>query len=1281
MALPTTWTASLLFITALTVHTVKSASHVVVRPIDSDPSVCGDHVTCDTLANFVSSNSVLFSETESDLALIFLNGTHTIDAIGAQSEVRIEKKENLTLFGVDAVIVCKVPLPFVFFDIQNLELKGLTFSKCGGEVLGNSSKLHYLSAALFLNNINALHLERVTVNQSTGYGLFTLDLYGSAYILNCIFEDNNENCFIKNKDLCIGGNIAMHFFNGANTSGLVNVSITESIVEGGRDWSGYMYRCEDQEERPSSPSAFRANGLAVIFAQDSFTVDLKIYKTRFHDNIQKDLPAILIHDYSTVTNNIEFHDSSFDKEGKLLFSAIKHDKFQMTSLPKIFTIEKCSFVKGFSGVQICINSAKVINNHFQTISISDCQFYRHGNNFAPHSSKAIIEISYSFKYSEGLPSMLITIERCTFLGSTISFLTFYLKQDSFLNHLQPTDSCHRILIIKYSQFELTKGPYSPLEMIVTPQSVHRRSNMISFIEFLNCTLSSSIQVRNANIMLRGCLIFNSESTPVNAMDSVIALDGQNIFKRNRGDYGGAFRLKNSKLLLMPNSETIISKNIATYGGGIYAEQDNNLYTYTSGIHDCCTVMSDTDTARISFMKNQARIAGNSVFGGNYINCRYNCGTEQCQVVPGPFRRDLKYLLQDITLYSNDTRNTEISSPANRICLCEDNKPTAKCSAYNVTAFPGQKFNISLIALGELNGSVPVTLIAASSSKLKIDNRLRFLSVHCTATNFSVHRMNLSTNLQTVTLKISKETPTPAKSADPESFTINVHLSPCPPGTIFSSNSHKCECHNFLKKFNIKCNAKNGEIEIKNKQWIGYFINSELVVTNGYSLDYLSPGDRSINLSRPDEQCNLNRSGVLCGACQPNLSMVLGTSNCRECSNVYLLLIIPFALAGVALVVLLLKCNLTVSVGHINGIIFYANIVQINKTLLFSNQSTAYQVLSTFIAWANLDLGIEVCFFKNMDTYAKVWLQFVFPVYLWFIIILIITAAHYSLKMERLIGDNSVPVLATLFLLSYAKLLRAIIAAISFTFIEFEGGSYSTVWLQDGNLRYDDPKHTALFLMALAFALLYILPLTLLVLLTPCLQAWSHHKAFKWVNRLKPFLDAYQGPYSNKFRYWTGLFLVLRVILFLIDASNYENDPSMSFFSTVMILFPFAILCLIKRNIYRHKLANCIEIFSLLNIVILCSVNWLTMTTSYRKWHPIGEHVTYTSVAVMMLVFLLIVFYQVCTKIASKFIQKKKNNQEIIDEAVQETFPAINTPTYSEVEINVLREPLLETDEH
>ena len=127
----------------------------------------------------------------------------------------------------------------------------------------------------------------------------------------------------------------------------------------------------------------------------------------------------------------------------------------------------------------------------------------------------------------------------------------------------------------------------------------------------------------------------------------------------------------------------------------------------------------------------------------------------------------------------------------------------------------------------------------------------------------------------------------------------------------------------------------------------------------------------------------------------------------------------------------------------------------------------------------------------------------------------------------------------------------------------------------------------------------------------------------------------------------------------------------------MILSPFAILCLIKKNVYRQKMVNYIETFSLLNIVILCSVNWVTNTTRYERLRAIGELVTYISVAVMMMLFLWILFYQGRKKITSKFKWRRKNIREV--NAVSETKPKHSPPTCSVVEVNDLKEPLLDTD--
>ena len=560
----------------------------------------------------------------------------------------------------------------------------------------------------------------------------------------------------------------------------------------------------------------------------------------------------------------------------------------------------------------------------------------------------------------------------------------------------------------------------------------------------------------------------------------------------------------------------------------------------------------------------------------------------------------------------------------------------------------------------------------------IDNRLHFFPAKCETFNYSVHRRIKHNHKVTVKLRISGGTPKPVRLRNPSIFEIDAELCSCPNGLDILKDGHACECSHFIKKFDMVCDIERGMIHIKDKQWIRFYKNFKIGVTASYPLDYLNTGSKYVNLNEPDKQCNFNRSGTLCGACRANSSVVLGSSNCKKCSNVYLLLIIPFALAGVALVVLLLKCNLTVSVGHINCIIFYANIVQVNKTLLFTQKGVVYEIFSTFISWLNLDLGIETCFFTNMDTYAKVCLQFVFPVYLWIIVGLIILAAHCSSRMGRLIGDNSVPVLATLLLLSYAKLLRTIIAAVAFTYIEFEVGSHIWVWQNDGNVEYLQSKHFALILIALLFLLTYIFPLILLVLLASCLQAWSHHRGFRWVIRLKPFLDAYQGPYNDKFRFWAGLLLLARLVLFVIFAANYTNDISMNFFWTIVVTALLTAI-LLRKRVYRHKTANWIEMLCLINIMILCSANWLANKTDHHKWRYIGPATTYTSVAVIMLTFFFIILYQQ-TRIHSFVCSKRHKPQE--QGVCTDGDLTVNIPTSSVVELeesNQLKEPLLDSD--
>ena len=194
--------------------------------------------------------------------------------------------------------------------------------------------------------------------------------------------------------------------------------------------------------------------------------------------------------------------------------------------------------------------------------------------------------------------------------------------------------------------------------------------------------------------------------------------------------------------------------------------------------------------------------------------------------------------------------------------------------------------------------------------------------------------------------------------------------------------------------------------------------------------------------------------------------------------------------------------------------------------------------SVFIAWLNLDFGFETCFYNGMGGYSKLWLQLVFPVYIWMLVGLIILVSHYSRRFAKLLGNNPVSVLATLILLSYTKILRTLIAAIYITYLEYP--TYNRgVWLYDANIDYLSGKHIPLFLVAVLVFLFLFLPYTLLLLFGQWLQAISHLRLFSWVNsaRLKPFMDSYHAPYKAKHRYWPGLLLVLRFVLLLVFALN------------------------------------------------------------------------------------------------------------------------------------------------
>ena len=654
--------------------------------------------------------------------------------------------------------------------------------------------------------------------------------------------------------------------------------------------------------------------------------------------------------------------------------------------------------------------------------------------------------------------------------------------------------------------------------------------------YSNCTLS-----------ITGTSNFSSNSAREGGAISLfyninMTFDG-NISFTNNGDstsgaisFGGGMYLFDSTISIMPDTTVYWNNNSASLGGAIYVLDQTNPLSYCPQIGNSVIIINDiircfyqlsggdfSHNTRLVFRNNSAEREGSALYGDAINKCRLDS-------YPYDSMFDTIFEIE----YGN--KNSEIYPNPLRICPCQHNHPN--CSNLNIykTVYPGETFQVPVVASGRQNTTFSVKVgsrVQNESSSLQGFQYSQEINSNCTPLNFTVFSL-----LHSELLQLYEE-----GACGTFGDILNIHLTinqNCPPGFHISEMTRSCVCEKRLQRFTNSCNITSGNITRDSDQqfWVGYVHENDsegLILHPLCPFDYCTSQTVDFSLNNTDVQCAYNRSGRLCGACKANYSLVLGTSHCEQCNNSHLALLILFAVIGVALVFLLLVCKLTVAAGTLSGLVFYANIVGPNRTIFLSEESPA---LSVFIAWLDLDFGIETCFYNGMDAYSKTWLQFVFPVYLWVIVGLVIVVSNYSHRFADLLGNNPVPILATLILLSYAKILRTLVAAINFTYLEYPDEQIK-VWLYDANIDYLVGQHIPLFIVAMLVFLFLFLPYTLLLVFGQWLQAISHLRLFSWINRLKPFMDSYHAPYKAKHRYWPRLLLVLRIILLLAFAIEFN----------------------------------------------------------------------------------------------------------------------------------------------
>ena len=311
-----------------------------------------------------------------------------------------------------------------------------------------------------------------------------------------------------------------------------------------------------------------------------------------------------------------------------------------------------------------------------------------------------------------------------------------------------------------------------------------------------------------------------------------------------------------------------------------------------------------------------------MYGGNLDRCQLKSVN-----VDGAIKYSTDYnLLESITNVTRHPNNSIniVSSHPYQLCYCEKFNDLFLCDdrIMDISIHKGQKFRVSFFAIAQAGSHVVTTVTARTSDTARLESNQTYkkLSQQYNYCSSLVYNLYSTEDREELTFH-------PDGPCNREYLYLYVSFLPCPPG--FTQSNDECVCEQRLMKYATTCTIdEDGIISIILLQDNGsrFWINASyengtyhgLIICETCPVEYCKTDTIAISLNNSDIQCALNRSGALCGACVTNHSLMLSSSRCHICPNTYLALLLPFASAGIALVVFLSILRLTVATGMINS---------------------------------------------------------------------------------------------------------------------------------------------------------------------------------------------------------------------------------------------------------------------------------------------------------------------------------------------------------------------------
>ena len=1123
---------------------------------------------------------------------------------------------------------------FVFVNLYNLTLQKLSFQGCGAFLRDlDESILSYInsttspvyfteyhSSLLLFFHIETLLIKEVNMLLNYGFSILAINSL-NATIENINVTSTKSFEFYQQTNMSLGNGVLLLLIDEDNKPHSHSLRNSMVLIEKARFLYNYDYinniniECLSDlsnlvhQETFTSIPVVNAAGLTILYTQQNFSVNVQISSAIFQHNYGTYSGAMLVLHFNSVTNSQTLIDSG----------NIFRENYNLLSCHGA----ALSFLTMFS------RSLNTYKSNIYPLIVSNSRF---------SSQKELAD--YSEKANAGAVSVVIQNPPKKMESNvTVTFSNVTFSK----NLIKTTGSCLYATTYSYED-----SPFKHLIIVLENIVASKNSQGGLSTSTSKAGMFTMINVKTLYINGTNSHYYDNSGSVFELIDTNIILDGNISFKGNRGERGAVFKLYGSSTFHLNNGlRAKFINNIAhTKGGAIYAHDDiyKTIKQCTFQMSSSFQNMTGLNISMI-FINNTAGLSGSSIYSTNLYNCYIN----RTYII----RSHNANYYYDSIFYMDSSEHSplNLSTLSKSRCICSKNKCIHYLSDtevvlpnISISAYPGQTLHVPMAAIDEIgnfvyaivsldlakskhhSGNLPLIPLSSWYTSSHDENQALLESHQCTLVNFTLYKRNSnSKRINDAVLVISSPD-------DSSLLKIKLNLLDCPLGFQLNTDTSTCQCSPVINKLGM----------------VGDYLPTCLVVSNySYSQYPLATITRPVSTAWAGlmnitngtnkttvfgvaltchESCNLNqdytmflingsdvliadpnsylvnhiplcpptKTGPLCSTCTIvngiKYSVVFGSSECKQCSNWWLLTLILYAVAGPLLIYLLFALKLTLTNGTLNGIIFYAQAIGIlNINMLSSHQviSSIYLSAHVFLSILNLNLGFPLCFYNGMTELWKAGLSLLFPLYLLTIVVVLIIFSRYSLWLSNRIAHSSVQVLVTVVHLSFISMFTAISNIVTPINIYTNDTSNPIlkVWYKDGTVEYGKGGHLILMIL-----IIVVVGPVLLSYFTIIAGGRPLMRVCKLREYIRPVYEAIHGPYKHNKEFFFTTRLLLLVLVYTLYILFRTGDTYKAF---VIGIPTFAIYMTVEAYCrpFRKMWVNLLDLFIMWNYIIIVGTSW------------------------------------------------------------------------------------------